>query len=63
MKNRNSIIRTLVNTAIGMTAGVIAIAAPAAPALAEDTVPFIDMGTFENSYEPTDSWIKDGWEY
>ena len=63
MKNRNSIIRTLVNTAIGMTAGVIAIAAPAAPALAEDTVPVIDMGTFENSYEPTDSWIKDGWEY
>lgn len=63
MKNRNSIIKTLVNTAIGMTAGIIAIAAPAAPALADDTVPVIDMGTFENSYEPTDSWIKDGWEY
>ena len=63
MKNINSIIKTLVNTAIGMTAGIIAIAAPAAPALADDTVPVIDMGTFENSYEPTDSWIKDGWEY
>ena len=63
MKNRNSIIKTLVNTAIGMAAGIIAIAAPAAPALADDTVPVIDMGTFENSYEPTDSWIKDGWEY
>ena len=29
MKNRNSIIKTLVNTAIGMTAGIIAIAVPA----------------------------------
>ena len=38
MKSRNSIIKTLVNTAIGMAAGIIAIAAPAAPALADDTV-------------------------
>ncbi|MBR1524220.1 MAG: hypothetical protein IJ641_07180 [Lachnospiraceae bacterium] len=51
------------NTAIGLAAGIIAMIAPAAPALADDTVPVIDMGTFENSYEPTDSWIKDGWEY
>ena len=49
MKSRNSIIKTLVNTAIGMAAGVIMVAAPAAPALADDTVPVIDMGTFENS--------------
>ena len=63
MKSRNSIIKTLVNTAIGMAAGIIAITAPVAPALADDTVPVIDMGTFENSYEPTDFWIKEGWEY
>ena len=63
IKNGNAVRKTLINTAIGLTAGVIAMIAPAAPALAEDTVPVIDMGTFENSYEPTDSWIQDGWEY
>lgn len=63
MKNGNAVSKAIVNTAIGMAAGLIAMIAPAAPALAEDTVPVIDMGTFENSYEPTDSWIKDGWEY
>ena len=62
MKNK-TISRAFINAAIGMAAGLIAMVAPAAPALAEDTVPVIDMGTFENSYEPTDSWIKDGWEY
>ena len=62
MKN-NRICKAFMNTAIGLAAGIIAMIAPAAPALADDTVPVIDMGTFENSYEPTDSWIKDGWEY
>ena len=63
MKNKNTIGKTLINTAIGVTAGIMAMIAHVSPALAEDTVPVIDMGTFENSYEPTDSWIKDGWEY
>ena len=55
--------RTIINTAIGFAAGLMALVAPAMPTLADDTVPVIDMGTFENSYEPTDSWIKDGWDY
>ena len=58
MKNK-----TLINTAIGFAAGLVAFIMPAMPALADDTVPVIDMGTFENTYSPTDSWIKDGWEY
>jgi len=63
MKNRSTITKALTNTAIGFAAGFMALMAPAMPVLADDTVPVIDMGTFENSYEPTDSWIKDGWEY
>ena len=63
MKNNNRICKAFMNTAIGLATGIIAMIAPAAPALADDTVPVIDMGTFENSYEPTDSWIKQDWEY
>ena len=63
MKNRSTITKALTNTAIGFAAGFMALMTPAMPVLADDTIPVIDMGTFENSYEPTDSWIKDGWEY
>ena len=63
MKKNKTITKAFINTVIGMAAGIIALAAPAAPALADDEVPVIDMGTFENSYEPTDTWIQKGWEY
>ena len=63
MRNRTGFFRVFGNAVIGMAAGVLALVGPGVPVFAEDVVPVIDMGTFENSYEPTDPWIKEGWEY
>ncbi len=63
MKKHKTIARECINILIGITACIIAMIAPAAPALADDEVPVIEMGIFQSADETTDNWIQEGWEY